>query len=461
MPLWENPLIFQSRKDEGINVILISLDTLRPDHLGSYGYKRNTSPNIDSMVEDSTIFTNTYSTSSWTLPAHISLLTGLNNFHHGIYFPSQRMNPKEITIANILKNHQYYTAAITGGGYLSPKYGFANGFDNYYAMRIGKAVDLRLNEVEHLARLSCQWLKENKNKSFFLFLHTYQPHDPYANPSKAGQSFLQPQSRWKQIRMESVLDDNNRFAVLSPEESQNVVDLYDGEIKYTDDSYIRPIIQTLKELNLYDNTMIIITSDHGEEFYEHNGWLHDHSLYDEGIRIPLIIKFPKSKFKGSRVEFITRITDIGPTILDQLKVNTTLKEMDGKSLLPMIKGEETADRTFVAELAFRDDQKSYPDLIASNYQQYKLIWNRDIQSPYIKKKSLSYKGKQIELYNIKKDPQEKKNLALHSVLSKTANEILKRLNHYLNQIDTPGLFKNRVKTDENLRQQLKTLGYLD
>ena len=154
VPVWANPLIYQIPETNQTNIILISLDTVRPDHLGCYGYQRNTSPAIDRLAADGVLFRNAYSTTSWTLPGHVSLLTSLNCLNHQVYFPLQKMNPDVLTLADILRTEQFYCAAFTGGGYLSETYGFSQGFDAYQEIKLHGDQAIRLDEAERLAQLA-------------------------------------------------------------------------------------------------------------------------------------------------------------------------------------------------------------------------------------------------------------------------------------------------------------------
>lgn len=464
IPVWVNPLVSRYEKKEGINIILISLDTLRPDHLSCYGYERDTSPYTDKVAQDGVLFKNTFSTSSWTLPAHVSLLTSLNCARHQVYYPDQKMGNDFLTLADLLRVNQFYCATFTGGGYLSERYGFSKGFDKYYEVRLYGDKSIRYDEAERLSELATDWIEKNQRKKFFLFLHTYQPHDPYSNPSPWGKEFLSKNHKWKQIKLGSLFEnsDSNRFDYqFSEREKQNIVDLYDGEIKYTDQVFIAPIIQKLKKLNLYEKSFIIITSDHGEEFYDHEAWLHDHSLYNEGIKIPLIIKFPHGLYKGRKVEKFVRITDILPTILDQVDIQYNSGYFDGKTVLPLLKNnhEEEKQKVFISDLALRGFTTP-PDLISVNYGHLKLILNKRVVSPYVKKTSHRLKDLYIELYDLEKDPQESSNLFENNSYRDICFQLIKKINEYYKQVKLEKGEEKKVEMDEALKKRLKSLGYI-
>jgi arylsulfatase A-like enzyme len=461
VPAWINPLINQVPETDHNNIILISLDTVRPDHLGCYGYERNTSPAIDRLATDGVLFKNTYSTTSWTLPGHVSLLTSLNCLNHQVYFPLQKMNPAAQTLADILRTQQYYCAAFTGGGYLSETYGFSKGFDSYQEIKLHGDQAIRLDEAERLAQLASRWLEDNKDKNFFLFLHTYQPHDPYANLSPIGKEFLEKNAEWEQVKMESLFDETGRFgAQIPPNGPRNIIDLYDGEIKYTDVLFVQPIVDKLKELGLYEKSLIILTSDHGEEFFDHEAWLHDHSVYDEGIRIPLIVKFPDAKYKGTQIEDIARITDIMPTILDRGGIKINHQRIDGVSLVPLIERKEKKQRTFLSDLALREFKIS-PSVISINKGRFKFILNKKISSPYTRRIVRNLDGSQIELYDLENDPGETKNLAANIAYRDMCFELLDNINQMYQEADKKKKEIDEVTLDQSLRERLKALGYLN
>jgi arylsulfatase A-like enzyme len=460
IPVWVNPLIYQNLESTPTQIILISLDTVRPDHLGCYGYKRETSPSIDRLAADSVLFKNAFSTTSWTLPGHVSLLTALECRHHQVYFPLQKMSTDVVTAADILRTEQFYCAGFTGGGYLSESYGFSKGFDSYQEIKLHGDQAIRLDEAERLAQMASQWLEDHKDKNFFLFLHTYQPHDPYANLSPAGREFLDENSQWDQVKMESLFNGQGRFnAPISDTQRSNIIALYDGEIRYTDLYFVQPILDKMKELGLYEKAMIVLTSDHGEEFLDHEAWLHDHSLYDEAIRIPLIVKLPDAEHKGSEIDNIVRITDIVPTILDQMGIKGYRKAFDGSSMLPLINRKEKTPRIFVSDLALREFEMA-PTVIAINKENFKFILNKRISSPYTQRVVHLFDGAQIELYDLVKDPKETKNLATNIAYRELCFQLLDTVNRLYEQTDLIKREKDEVTLDQSLRERLKALGYI-
>ena len=452
---WFNPVIYSPQKNTK-NVILISLDTLRPDHLGCYGYSRNTSPNIDSFVQESVLFQNSFATSPWTLPSHVSLITSNNCTNHQVYHVDQTMDPTLITLADILRNKGFFTGAITGGGYVSGLYGFSKGFDSYHV----RGGILEKNAAEVGCRYALDWIERHKDRNFFLFLHTYQIHTPYRSPSPYNTLFLAEDSRFKEIDLGQLrFNHENRYKSVPEDLKQNIIDLYDARIRYTDESLIEPLLDKLKKLELYDNTMIILTSDHGEEFFEHNSWEHSHNLYNETIKIPLIIKFFNSKHAGKRIKNSARIIDIMPTILHELDINVSHLKLDGKSLVDLLndKKKGKSDRIVVSELASNVMKRHVPKKVAIIRGKQKFILNHDYES-----EDLDYffspppELDSMEVFDLGSDPDELINKAREN--PQLARDLLDFLNTYNKQ--TRKVAPEEAKMIPELREQLRALGYI-
>jgi len=452
---WFNPVIYTPQQNTK-NVVLISLDTLRPDHLSCYGYNRETSPNMDSLAQDSTIFLNTFSTSPWTLPSHVSLLTSLNCINHQVYQRNQTIDPSFPTLADFLRTRGYFNGAITGGGFVSGQYGFSKGFDSYLVRGQIQAQ----TSAETACRAALDWIERHQDRNFFLFLHTYQIHNPYSSPAPYNELFLQEGSKLREIDLSTLrLNHENRYKSVSDDLRQNFIDLYDSEIRYTDESLIKPLVNKLKKLNLYDKTMIVITSDHGEEFYEHNSWLHTHSVYNETIKIPLIIKFFNSEHRGKRITKFSRIIDIMPTILEALDIDPSGHHLDGESLFDFLHNDkaEKEERVFIAELASNVMQRHVQKKVAINQNRQKLIINSDFT-----RKDLDYflfpppENQPIEIFDLERDPDELINKARNNPqLARTLLDHLKERNKQKRDVSS-----ERLKMSKELREQLKALGYI-
>ncbi len=454
LALWFNPIIFKPQP-EPRNVILISLDTLRADHLGCYGYSRATSPNMDKLAADSVLFRNTFAPAPWTLPSHMSMLTGLDCINHQVYRVTDRLDPTIPTLADFFRRRSFITGAFTGGVLVRGLFGFSNGFDSF---RIHGVISPE-HQATNLAQSAIPWIEENFEKNFFLFLHTYQIHDPYATPEPFDTQFLDPGAELHSINLLAYLHHNrDRFKPpVSEAWRRNIVGLYDAEVRYTDEALIAPLVAQLKKLGLYDRTMIVITADHGEEFYEHGGWLHTHSIHQELIRVPLLVKFPGSRDAGKRVERYARLTDIMPTILKEMSVDFSPKDLDGKNLGPLIEGAETGpQRPVRCELA-GIITNHVPRKRSVTRDTYRVISN-DAYTP----QDLAYFAfpppplVPLEIYDLSADPGEAKNLVLNR--PDLARELLKYLEDS---------FKPRRKTvggtallTPEIKEELKALGYI-
>jgi arylsulfatase A-like enzyme len=451
---WYNPVVYTPTENRK-NVILISIDTLRADHLGCYGYQRETSPSVDSLVSDSALFLNTYASSPWTLPSHVSLLTSLNGVNHQVYYHDEKMHPSLITLADILRKNEFFCSAFTGGGFVSPLYGFSKGFDIYYK---GEGGVYYQDSARLVSNIVSQWLDRNRDKNFFLFIHTYQPHNPYACPPPYKTMFLEEGARWRTLDLIGHLGGKaGIFRKLSEEERENVVGLYDGEIRYTDDRLIKPLLDKLKEMNLYDQTMIIFTSDHGEEFYDHGSWEHGQDLYDESLKVPLVIKFPDSKFNGKKVDSFVRLIDVMPTILEELGIDFSNFSIEGQSLIPLLQNGEIGDRPFMADIGSNVLNSHVPQKITMSFNKYKLILNRKFSQQDLNFFIASPPSiPSVELYDLAEDPFERKNIASEKP------EIVSRLTKRIGDTYQRSREKKKAKIemDEDLKKQLKALGYI-
>lgn len=454
---WFSPVIRVPRRDARY-VILISLDTLRSDHLGCYGYDRDTSPNMDLLARDGVRFAEVRAPSPWTLPSHLSMITALDTINHGVFTPEFRLDPSTPTLAEILKAKGFYNAAFTGGGYVSGFYGFSKGFDTFRV--VGEVTERAA--ASKLADTAVRWVEENADRSFFLFLHTYQIHNPYNAEAPWNRRYLREGAGPAVLDMGPLgFNAEQRFKPVSEEMRRNIIGLYDGEIRYTDDKLIGPLIAKLKALGIYDRTMIVLTSDHGEEFFEHGAWLHTHSVYDETIRVPLIVKFFGSRNAGRTVGAPAFVVDVVPTITEELGVKPSSGVLDGKSLLRLADGGDGAgrgtSRTGISDLASRAMGKHIPRKIAFFRSPYKLVLNE----PY-SVEDLAYflspppPLAEVEIFDIASDPGETRNM------SAERPDLVRELRTLIRERYKPRIPSGATKVEmgDDLLKQLKSLGYL-
>jgi arylsulfatase A-like enzyme len=451
---WSNPVLYK-KGSTGNNIILISLDTLRADHLGCYGYERETSPAIDTLAEDSALFLNTYSSSPWTLPSHVSLLTSLNPMRHGVHYENEKMDSSFVTLADLLRQEGFLCSAFTGGGFVNSVYGFSKGFDSYGQSSRGIH---QKDSAEWICASVLDWIDDHRDRDFFLFIHTYQPHNPFSSPPPFNSFFLDENDRWDEIDMlEYVGGKKGVFKKLPDRERRNIVNLYDGEIRYTDAKLIGPLMERLKELGLYDSSLIILTSDHGEEFYDHNGWEHGHTLYDELLKVPLIIKLPESQFAKTRIPTIVRLIDVMPTILDEQGISVSGLDLDGKSLVPVLRGKEVADRRFVAYKADNILDSHVPQKLSVNEERNKLILNRSFTAEQLDFFAFPPPEQvPVELYDLSESPGENKNIVNEK--PRIASRLVQLINDLYARIKEGK--SEKADIDKELLEQLRALGYL-
>jgi len=327
------------RHGGGPNLILISIDTLRADHLGAYGYQRPTSPVIDRrLAAEGITFEEVYSQSPKTTPSHMTMLTSLYPSVHGIEMweegtPGSVLSPRVYTLAEVLKEAGYATAAFTGGANLDRSRGFNQGFDIY-------------KHDDQLGRAR-RWLAAHRGRKFFLFLHTYTVHDPYVPPPELVTQFA-PDYRGPILDAVARLRagkggwwDRHRVFwksvdAASPRDVEFVARLYDAGIRDMDRSWMAPLLDELEGLGLARSTLIVFTADHGEAFGEHGVFLHD-DLYGGTLHVPLILRLPGRLAPGRRVATPAALVDLMPTVLGILGVPAP-PATQGRNLAPLVLG---------------------------------------------------------------------------------------------------------------------------
>ena len=469
--------ILHKRASSFDNIILISIDTLRADHLGCYGYSRETSSHIDAFAEESVQFQNAITQAPVTAPAHMSIFTALTPMVHqvrnhkkdGRYY---QLNKKILTLPEILKKNDYSTAGFVGGGNVSGNLGFDRGFDSYISDIKWETVHDKpeqLDRIRHRIKLSVE-----DDRPLFLFLHNYLCHDPYISaPEEFRLRFLdepadglplgpddieavessetKSKGIWEDVdlrnpnHMTDLIQKRDKFwenvDFSKPEHKRHIVSLYDGCVSYADYVFGQ-IINLLKEENIFENSIIILLSDHGEEFYEHQTLLHKH-LFIETMHVPLIIRFPNGKFGGVMVEDYVRTLDLMPTILEFLDIEIN-HFIQGVSFLPALTHNGTYDPFMLG----------YDENISSIRFQNKDFVYTNIHAP----------GGNEWLFDIAADPTELNNLAAANdemlVKMRQMAEILKNGDVEIRkkskfEIDRP------LKADEQTLRQLKALGYME
>ena len=457
-------------------MVLISVDTLRADRLNCYGYPTHTvSPNIDGLARDGVLFENFITSSPWTTPAHISMLTSLHPSSHGVIqsfaelmkgldgamfnsLPEARW-----TLAEAVRQHGYSTAAFTGGITLDPKIGFGQGFDLYNTSMY------KLNEANFKTMLD--WLDTRSSQRFFLFWHTFEVHAPYLHADLLPDEYVRYTAAYSALGRNmnsgeslsahiSNIQVVTRFLKERDAFNRTVCDsLYAGGIRSMD-RWVGRLVAELRSRGLYDRTMIVFTSDHGEEFADHDPEKfydsHGHSAYEEMIRVPLIIKLPDQQHAGTRTGVVAGMIDVMPTILDVLGMNPDLSEMQGVSLRSLWEDPATSP----ARIAFSEAAARGKEVKSVRTERHKYII--EIAPGVVTQHGRSYVPDSAVrmLFDLTDDPLEKNNLLIPG--AGPAIDLASRLEELLRAFVAvrPG-DTEEIKLDPETVDKLKALGYVD
>lgn len=372
---------FETRAPEPApNVLLISVDSLRPDHLGCYGYGRETSPAIDRLAAEGVRFETVVSSSSWTLPAHVSLLSSLPCEAHGVVKGDLKARQGIVFLAEVLREAGYTTAGFVAGPYLSADFGFLQGFEHYDDYTVASVVPrppfdevtspVSVSLVEDWVRA---WRRGRNRRPFFVFLHLWDVHYDYVPPPPYDTMF---DARYTGTITGRGFESNEGIHMgMAQRDLDHIIALYDGEIRYTD-VHVRRLFETLQSLGAFDTTVIVLTADHGEEFFEHGNKGHRQTLFDETILVPLVIRYPPKVRRGVVVSDQVSILDIAPTILSLAGINrphgfgtSPSGLVAGESLLPAIAGRSRPSSSSLA----RSDLHGVLKSVRST--QDKMIWD--------------------------------------------------------------------------------------
>ncbi len=299
-----------SEGDRRPNVLFVLVDTLRKDHLQLYGYERPTSANINSLAKSGWVFDNHIASAAQTVPSVLSMMLSLHPAEHGFlhlslgHFGKNRpLYPDHfLFLPEVFSNAGYATAGFVGNPFLQRENGFSQGFDTFIYSQF---------RAESLTRPCAEWIKEHAQdgeRPFFAYIHYLDVHWPYRFTKEYRDRFPRfPGGR--------PFNKNGPVEGLSPEDFASTIAAYDSAITFVDDQ-IGQLLDTLKMLGVHDDTIVVVTSDHGDEFLEHGGMGHGTSVYGELIRVPLVIAFPDKLEVGRRIDYLTHHIDLGPTLLE-------------------------------------------------------------------------------------------------------------------------------------------------
>jgi arylsulfatase A-like enzyme len=350
-------------------VILVSIDTLRSDRLSVYGHWRPTTPGLEALAEEAVVFESFIANGGGTLPSHLTMMTSLHPEVHGVDPQNGRtLAEPEETLAESFRSAGFATAAFADGGWMQGRFGFAQGFDVYDSAGGG---------FEAILPKAKAWLAANHDRRSFLFLHTYDVHSsagelPYSCPGQHQHRYVAPDSadldpwRGRSGASRTLAAWNQEIrsgrasagTFLTPPQIEAMRALYDGCIHYVD-RQISSLVGYLREAGMYGRTLLVITSDHGEEIAEHGLFLHSRSGYEEIARIPLLVKLPFSRAAGSRVAGLAAMVDLAPTVLEIAGLERPSR-MQGSSLLPALEsGAAIRQATHIQQTIVRGDSWKY------------------------------------------------------------------------------------------------------
>lgn len=422
-------------------VILVMLDTLRADHMGFYGYERDTSPHLDAFARESLAFKHAFTAAPWTPPSVVTMLTGLYASSHGHTPPNSRKEAKRsstrlsselLTLPKVLKQQGYKTAAVSPNPWIAPLFGFDQGFDDFVYLHKEPAAKIVSAALELLEKLG------GRSEPFFLYLHFFDPHDPYEPPEPYREMFPPRLSKSEYAYGPGML---------------RQIRLYDGEIRYLDDELGR-LFAFLKERGLYDRALILVVADHGEQFREHGSIHHGNALHNEEVHVPFFVRDPRSDRLGEVEERVVSTIDIFPTILGQLGIPLPAPPGPGLSVFA---SEALAQRAGVlSEVRRVTDQRAF-----ISREGRKAIFEIPLLSgePEGEREGLWKEPRLVGLFDLERDYFEQRPLEEPKVLARLHTRLFDGF-RMASTRRVRGESIPQVEVSEEVLDQLKSLGYL-
>jgi len=468
-------------QSQSLNIILISIDALRADHMGVYGYKKDTTPNIDKWAKDATVFTNASTVVPITYPSFVALMTGQSPFTTRIannpllsslkpwepWVDALPLSDSIKTLPKILKEEGYFNAAFVTTVVLDNRSNINKGFDHYVN------IDWEKETSKEFVNTALNYLEKNKNKKMFFWIHLIDPHSPYTPPEdlkcKFNPKYCNLKETYQSLEAErysyvqQFAKVCNSYKKIPQDKKEIFKMLYDGEIAFSD-SLVKNILDKLSETGLDKNSIIILYGDHGEGFDHSLYFDHGSNVYQSNVRIPLIIKYPLIKTANARVNKLIQNIDVFPTLLDLLGISTKYK-VDGKSFSDVFYGD------IFSIFNFDKRKNAYSTASSMNVfsvvnDHYKYIYNY---------KKCAYENYNEELYDLNKDPEEMFNLI--NSKKDIAASLKSNLMDYLSRYNLPqdydrsfnftnsavpnhiGIIPIPTPTFTEEMKQLKSLGY--
>jgi len=434
---------------QGPNILLVVADTLRADHLGCYGYTKSASPYIDRFAESSILFEKHFSNAPWTKPSMGTLFTSLSPRQHRVFYWADNLKNSNLSMAEVFRNKNYRTMAIQTNPSITAQYNFSQGYQDF--------IELPMENGSAATEEFDVWLEKNHKKPFFSYVHFMDTHMPY----NALEEILRIFHLEKDNSSESIDFGTLDIRILTelglnPEYKISLIELYDRAVRDIDRHFER-LMESLSSNKVLDNTLIIFTSDHGEEFWDHGGFEHGHSLYNELMHVPLLLHFP-GHLSPDRITAYTQHLDVFPTLLSLLNIRTP-NTLNGEDLTPDLSNPTAGkDSVFYLEsILFGEDKQG---VIRNGWKLIENTTSRhsgtltllgDLENHRKNKPRFGY-----ELYDLSADPSEQTNLAaLHpDITSEFRKLLLKNIS-----TEVPLFYLNKSDLEKKI-EGLKSLGYI-
>jgi choline-sulfatase len=427
------------QENSGANVIIIVLDAAGAKHFPMYGYNRDTTPNIKNLSKESIQFERAYTQAVYTLASTATLMSGLDPFRHQVIYRKSALANQTYTLAERFRDSGYATGTFVSNGNASSIFGMTQGFQEVREVFREKGYSGWGSDITNAFSKWLQTLKPGR--PFFAYMHYREPHAPFNPPESFKNHFTNPNYMgYKDASYEMRRKINMGEVDATPADRDYIEATYDENLRYGDFEVGR-VLKKLKDMKLYDNTILIVTADHGEAFWEHNFQGHNSQLYEESVHIPFILKLSsKTNLHKTKVTNPIRTLDVYPTLVDLMQLSRRNWNVDGHSFIPYLLSDKLEDApVFTQTIA----EQAYSWMEGS----FKYIYHRHTNTE--------------ELYNLKADPGERTNLIKTDPIQ--AAYLRSRLFGWHAENKTAG---SRIKTDravmdESTRENLKALGYID
>jgi len=474
------PTAVAQRGAPPFNVMVVLIDTLRADHLGAYGYERPTSPNFDALAKDSALFERTNSQAAWTKPSIASLMTGVFVHKHGVVASSDALGTDRPTLAEAMRDRGYHTVAFSANPWITPEFRFDRGFEDFES---GRAMVAQLTNLYKLLRRTdralgargvpinlsgwvfwgtsanlsnserdrqmidgaVDWIGEGSPDPFFLYVHLIGPHDPYDPPADYVRRFREPGwdgrigPKVPPPRVQTIFDS---AAPLDARTASALIAQYDAAVAYSD-AQLGRLIEALRRSGALDRTLVVVTADHGEEFYEHRNWRHGNQLYNEVVHVPLIFHLP-GRLPAERRDDLSMVVDIFPTVVNLVDGSPVGKGLDGRALFAGVDGK--APTAFAEHWSFEGG--TYVSQMVRQGE-LKLQKTRD-----------EARGQErSELYDLAADASEQRNLLENpsAVSENGMGELQSLLAGFGDKVSVASAVS--VEVDPSTKERLHALGY--